>query len=113
MPAPNPDQPTSQDGITTLTDYHLDSPNCTGNEPRYRVSLITHATALTGDDAKLDVKSFIPLSLTDVLSGVDYDVQRMSTAIYDAIKSPAVDALILSIPDYDVLREPILAAQAQ
>ncbi|KAG0285552.1 hypothetical protein BGZ98_005462, partial [Dissophora globulifera] len=110
--APSASSPpiTSHQGITTLTDYHIDSPNCTDSARQFRVSLITHATALTSDDIKLDAKTFIPLTLTDVMSGVDYDAQRMSAAIYDAVRYP-VDALIVSIPDYDVLKAPILAAK--
>ncbi|KAF9418280.1 hypothetical protein BGZ94_009733 [Podila epigama] len=46
----------------------------------------------------------------DEMAGVDYDAGRMSTAIHNAIKYP-VDALIVSIPDYEVLREPILSAK--
>jgi ABC-type sugar transport system substrate-binding protein len=71
------------------------------------------ATALTGTDTKLDAKSIIPLSLTDVLSGLDYDPGRMKTAIYDAIQYPTADALIVSIPDYEALKDPILAAKAK
>lgn len=46
----------------------------------------------------------------DETGGLEYDPQRMSTFIYNAIKYP-VDALIVSIPDYDVLKEPIMAAK--
>ncbi|KAF9360390.1 hypothetical protein BGX26_009515 [Mortierella sp. AD094] len=43
-----------------------------------------------------------------------YDPQRMKNAIIDAINTnPPVDALIVSIPDKDVLTEPILAAKAK
>lgn len=45
------------------------------------------------------------------MSGFDYDAGRMGVAIHNAIKYP-VDALIVSIPDYDVLREPIMLAKA-
>ncbi|KAI8606542.1 hypothetical protein EDD21DRAFT_186721 [Dissophora ornata] len=110
QPYPSNPLPSSHQGITTLTDYHFDSPKCNDSGHPYRVSLITHATTLTGDDTKLDAKAFIPMTLTDVLSGVDYDAERMSAAIYDAVNYP-VDALIVSIPDYDVLKAPILAAR--
>lgn len=59
----------------------------------------------------MDAKSFIPLTLTDVLSGVDYDPVRMSNAIHDAIQRSSADALIVSIPDYEVLKAPIQAAR--
>ncbi|KAF9979400.1 hypothetical protein BGZ75_009751 [Mortierella antarctica] len=44
------------------------------------------------------------------MAGVDYDVQRMVSAIDNAIRIP-VDALIVSIPDYENLREPIMRAK--
>ncbi|KAF9146887.1 hypothetical protein BGX30_005097 [Mortierella sp. GBA39] len=50
------------------------------------------------------------MSLTDDMSGMEYDANRMSAAIYNAIQYP-VDALVVSIPDPDVLREPIRAAR--
>lgn len=50
------------------------------------------------------------MSLTDDMSGMEYDANRMSAAIYNAIQYP-VDALIVSIPDPDILREPIRAAR--
>lgn len=46
-----------------------------------------------------------------MLSGLDYDPQRMSAAIYDAIQHNSADALIVSIPDYEVLKAPIMAAR--
>ncbi|KAG0070013.1 hypothetical protein BGZ92_004567, partial [Podila epicladia] len=45
------------------------------------------------------------------MSGVDYDAHRMGSAIHTAINNP-VDALIVSIPDYEILREPIMLAKA-
>ncbi|KAG0236597.1 hypothetical protein BGX31_003887 [Mortierella sp. GBA43] len=63
-----------------------------------------------GDDTKLDSRSFLPVTIIDEMGGLDYDPQRMSSFIYNAIKYP-VDALIVSIPDYEVLREPIMAAK--
>ncbi|KAF9112943.1 hypothetical protein BGX27_002533 [Mortierella sp. AM989] len=101
-------------GIVTLTDYHINAANCTTDDNKFRVHLITHSSEIfTLDDLKLDVRSIFPtpyFALTDVLSGVvEYDIQRMKTAINDAIKEP-VDALIVSIPDIDVLRGPLTAA---
>lgn len=71
---------------------------------------MTTANAIFGDDITLDARSFLPVTITDEMSGLDYDPQRMSTFIYNAIKYP-VDALVVSIPDYEVLREPIMAAK--
>ncbi|KAG0343327.1 hypothetical protein BG004_005396 [Podila humilis] len=51
------------------------------------------------------------MTIMDEMSGLDYDAQRMKTAIHNAIKYP-VDGLILSIPDSEVLREPIMLAKA-
>ncbi|KAF9286830.1 hypothetical protein BGZ68_002528 [Mortierella alpina] len=65
---------------------------------------------IIGDDTKLDAKAFLPYTITDEMAGVDYDVQRMVSAIDNAIRIP-VDALIVSIPDYEKLREPILRAK--
>lgn len=50
------------------------------------------------------------MTLTDEVAGMDYDVHKMSAAIYAAIQYP-VDALVVSIPDAEVLREPIRAAR--
>ncbi|KAF9902166.1 hypothetical protein EC991_005212 [Linnemannia zychae] len=97
-------------GITTFKDYPSLSPNCTDPIRTYRVSLITHGSALTGEDPKLDARSTVPLTFQDEMAGLEYDPHRMSTAIYSAIQYP-VDALIVSIPDPDILREPILAAR--
>ncbi|KAG0374964.1 hypothetical protein BGX24_009711 [Mortierella sp. AD032] len=66
--------------------------------------------ALTGYDPKMDAKNSMPLAITDEMSGLEYDPHRMSAAIYSAIQYP-VDALVVSIPDIDVLREPLLAAR--
>ncbi|KAG0209299.1 hypothetical protein BGX28_010402 [Mortierella sp. GBA30] len=66
--------------------------------------------ALIGDDPKLDAKSFLSYTITDEMAGVDYDVQRMVSAIDNAVKLP-VDALIVSIPDYKTLRDPIMRAK--
>lgn len=52
----------------------------------------------------------LTVSITDDLADTEYDPQRMSNAIYSAINNP-VDALIVSIPDYEALREPILKAK--
>ena len=70
-------------------------------------------STLLGEEVKLDAKTFIPLPFTvmDEMSGLDYDAERMNVAIRNAIKYP-MDALIVSIPDYDVLREPIMLAKA-
>ncbi|KAF9290863.1 hypothetical protein BGZ88_007149 [Linnemannia elongata] len=70
----------------------------------------TTTLALTGENPKLDAKLTVPMSLTDDMSGMEYDANRMSAAIYNAIQYP-VDALIVSIPDPDILREPIRAAR--
>ncbi|KAF9147477.1 hypothetical protein BG015_010889 [Linnemannia schmuckeri] len=111
VPVPTPlVPPTTHQGITTFKDYPSSSPNCTHTIRIPRVSLITHALALTGDDPKLDAKLTVPMSLTDDMSGMEYDANRMSTAIYNAIQYP-VDALVVSIPDPDVLRGPIRAAR--
>ncbi|KAK3847429.1 MAG: hypothetical protein J3R72DRAFT_164690 [Linnemannia gamsii] len=108
---PTPSLPTTAyQGITTFKDYPSSSPNCTGTLHTYRVSLITHALALTGFDPKMDAKNSMPLAITDEMSGLEYDPHRMSAAIYSAIQYP-VDALVVSIPDIDVLREPLLAAR--
>ena len=66
--------------------------------------------AIIGDDTKLDAKVFLPYTITDEMAGVDYDVQRMASAIDNAIRIP-VDALIVSIPDYEKLRAPIMRAK--
>ncbi|KAG0379607.1 hypothetical protein BGX24_012480 [Mortierella sp. AD032] len=59
----------------------------------------------------LDAKTILPtVTITDDLADTDYDSHRMSNAINTAIDYP-VDALIVSIPDYDVLRAPILRAK--
>ncbi|KAG0217780.1 hypothetical protein BGX33_009659 [Mortierella sp. NVP41] len=49
----------------------------------------------------------------DELADTEYDPVHMSQNIYNVINSVnyPVDALIVSIPDYDVLREPILKAK--
>ncbi|KAK3835982.1 MAG: hypothetical protein JOS17DRAFT_772373 [Linnemannia elongata] len=111
QPTPLDPAPTHQ-GITTFKDYPSSSPNCTNTIHTPRVSLITHALALTGENPKLDAKLTVPMSLTDDMSGMEYDASRMSAAIYNAIQYP-VDALIVSIPDPDLLREPIRAARAK
>ncbi|KAG0306361.1 hypothetical protein BGZ98_002526 [Dissophora globulifera] len=67
-------------------------------------------TALAMGEDKLDSRSFLPIAITDEMDGLDYDPQRMSASIYNAINYP-VDALIVSIPDYAVLKEPIMAAK--
>jgi len=72
--------------------------------------MIYTAMAIIGDDTKLDAKVLIPYTITDEMAGVDYDVQRMVSAIDNAIRVP-VDALIVSIPDYERLREPIMRAK--
>ncbi|KAF8979955.1 hypothetical protein BGZ46_004804 [Entomortierella lignicola] len=104
--------PTSYQGITTLTDYHIDAPNCLDDTRQsFQVSLITHSHVLFDDSFKLDARKFLPSSffITDVLFGMEYDVQLMNTSIYEAINN-SVDALIVSIPDPEVLRVPIQAA---
>ncbi|KAF9930769.1 hypothetical protein FBU30_011305 [Linnemannia zychae] len=109
QPSPVAPPPPHQ-GITTYKDYPSSASNCTDPVRSHRVSLITHAMALTGEDPKLDARLTVPLTLADDMSGLEYDSHRMSTAIYNAIQYP-VDALVVSIPDPDVLREPILAAR--
>jgi hypothetical protein len=78
--------------------------------------LFLPALALTGADIKLDVrmdaKTSIPLALTDELASADYDIESMKRAINEAINDPSPqDAIIVSIPDIDALREPLLAAR--
>lgn len=60
----------------------------------------------------MDAKSFLPrwLSISDELSGIEYDASTMSSYIYNAIKYP-VDALIVSIPDFEALRGPLTLAR--
>ncbi|KAF9189347.1 hypothetical protein BGZ51_009661 [Haplosporangium sp. Z 767] len=112
-PIADPFQPIpTPPGFTLLEDYHVDSPNCTEPMKDYRVSLISHLSPESpsqGGKKPVGFKSVVPLSVTDELSGVDYDVQRMKSAIYNAINLP-VDALIVSIPD-NMLIEPIRAAR--
>ncbi|KAF9433714.1 hypothetical protein BGZ76_009088 [Entomortierella beljakovae] len=62
-------------------------------------------------DANLDARQFLPITITDEMSGLDYDANRMSRSIDNAI-AYSVDALIVSIPDPEVLREPIQRAVA-
>ncbi|KAF9115719.1 hypothetical protein BGX27_006666 [Mortierella sp. AM989] len=86
-------------------------PDCNNySSPQFRISLVTHATSILGEDVKLHAKQFLPLTITDEMSGLDYDSQLMSRSIYNAIKYP-VDALVVSVPDPDVLREPIRKAR--
>ncbi|KAG0337157.1 hypothetical protein BG000_005757 [Podila horticola] len=107
---PTLDPHISVSNITVIPSIWRD---CTHDQPPLRLSLITHASALLPAGIDLDARSFLASSfaITDEMSGVDYDAQRMSVAIHNAISSP-VDALIVSIPDYDVLREPIMLAKA-
>ncbi|KAG0200231.1 hypothetical protein BGX28_006658 [Mortierella sp. GBA30] len=89
----------------------VDTPNCTEPSKQYRVSLITHASAITNEGTKLDARTFPnALTITDDMSDTGYDVQRMKTSISSAIKLK-VDALIVSIPDDDLV-ESIKEAQA-
>ncbi|KAF9327709.1 hypothetical protein BG006_009026 [Podila minutissima] len=99
--------------VSNVTDVPSIWRDCKHTQRRFRVSLITHASTLLTGGIDLDARSFLSKSfaITDEMSGVDYDAQRMSFAIYNAINNP-VDALIVSIPDYDILREPIKLAKA-
>ncbi|KAF9358045.1 hypothetical protein BGX26_002566 [Mortierella sp. AD094] len=110
-PEPSPHQTVVIPEPDNGTNSHFGWPNCTNyHTPLFRISLVTHATALLGGDAKLDARQFLPLTITDEMSGLDYDSNRMSKSIYNAIKYP-VDALIVSIPDPEVLKEPIMKAR--
>ncbi|KAG0352818.1 hypothetical protein BG005_007801, partial [Podila minutissima] len=98
--------------VSNVTDVPSIWRNCTPNQRRFRVSLITHASTLLTGGIDLDAKSFLSKSsfdITDEMSGVDYDAQRMNFTIHNAINNK-VDALIVSIPD-DILREPIKLAK--
>ncbi|KAI1310555.1 hypothetical protein EDD11_003697 [Mortierella claussenii] len=70
------------------------------------------ASILSRDDTKLDARNVIPLAFTDVLAGTEYDAKKMSEAIYEAIRAP-VDGIIVSIPDYDTLKAPIMEAKSK
>ncbi|KAF9917588.1 hypothetical protein FBU30_000676, partial [Linnemannia zychae] len=88
-------------------------PTCT-EDRRWarRIHLITHSSAILAEGAKLDANSILPsnIIIADDLADADYDPYRMRNTIYNAISYP-VDALIVSIPDYEILREPILKAK--
>ncbi|KAI7824327.1 hypothetical protein BC939DRAFT_528529 [Gamsiella multidivaricata] len=74
------------------------------------ISFVTHAAAIISDDIKLDSRSFVPLTITDEMAGMNYDPHRLSTSIYNAIQNP-VDAHIVSVPDYAVLKDSIMKAK--
>ncbi|KAF9127022.1 hypothetical protein BGW39_006177 [Mortierella sp. 14UC] len=103
----------TQARFSNTTEDSYDWPNCTDVPSRaLRIALVTHSSAILTEGTKLDAKTILPLTvtITDDLADTDYDPYRMSNAIHTAINYP-VDALIVSIPDYDVLREPILKAK--
>ncbi|KAG0075288.1 hypothetical protein BGZ90_010063, partial [Linnemannia elongata] len=105
--------PSIDPGFSNTTKESYQWPNCTDTRKgNLRISLVTHSSVILPEGAKLDAKAILPLtvSITDDLADTEYDPQRMSNAIYSAINNP-VDALIVSIPDYEALREPILKAK--
>ncbi|KAF9546276.1 hypothetical protein EC957_009889 [Mortierella hygrophila] len=105
-------QPRAQ-GFSNTTKDSYQWPNCTdARKGNLRIAVVTHSSVILPEGTKLDAKALLPLtvSITDDLADTEYDPQRMSSAIYSAINNP-VDALIVSIPDYEALREPILKAK--
>ncbi|KAF9104461.1 hypothetical protein BGX29_001831 [Mortierella sp. GBA35] len=69
------------------------------------------ANVLTGFNPKMDVLQTLPLDFQDYMAGsTEYDVSRMRDSIYKAIQY-SHNAIIVSIPDLDILKEPILAAR--
>ncbi|KAG0051950.1 hypothetical protein BGZ83_003169 [Gryganskiella cystojenkinii] len=116
----NPPNPTSTQppvvpvnpGLTNATDNPYGWPACAEDQRQFRISVVTHSTSSTGEVSRLDAKSFLPryVSITDELAGIDYDAARMSSSLYNAIKYP-VDAIIVSIPDFEALREPLILAR--
>ncbi|KAF8946117.1 hypothetical protein BGZ47_001255 [Haplosporangium gracile] len=104
--------PSIDPGFSNSTEDSYQWPNCTDAKGNLRISLVTHSSVILSAGTKLDAKAILPLAvfITDVLADTDYNPQRMSDAIYSAIND-SVDALIVSIPDYEALREPILKAK--
>ncbi|KAF9581265.1 hypothetical protein BGW38_001779 [Lunasporangiospora selenospora] len=108
-PSSGPDQK-----FSTFTDYHIEAPNCTDNASNanslLRISIITHASAILPEGKKLDVKGLFPITLADEMDGIEYNIEQMRKSIETATKNK-VNALIISIPDYDNLEGTIQKAK--
>ncbi|KAF9416102.1 hypothetical protein BGZ94_010308 [Podila epigama] len=71
-------------------------------------------TASPRSENRLDIKTILPVQVTEVLGNVDYDLAKMRQAIEDILIAPegTVHALIVSIPD-ESLKDAIQKVKAK
>ncbi|KAF9379210.1 hypothetical protein CPB97_009109, partial [Podila verticillata] len=97
-------------GLTSYTDYPVQSIICSETPRQLRFSIITHVSHK--NDGKLDISSVLPIQPIDVLANIDYQLDRMKSELDAVVKesqatdSRGPDAVLVSIPD-DRLKDSI------